>query len=345
MCLDARENSKVYLEFLGDVAGESESVEVKHHVGKHYITSNSVDVWKTLRNHVRDFERLRPFEKLVLLTTSTVREDSIFYGWNELSSSEKMARVTSHTASDGVERLFNEVCSFDVGSLELILNRFVIVSDQPKVDQMWLELAQHSRFFLVSKKLRRDAVTVLLGYLERVVVFSEVWEVDINDFHDASLGLLQPYTSGQIPFPVFSYDKDVSKEDINGLVFVEKMRAVKLKDREQHAAFASYVRALQSEQRMLADSPVIIGAIARYTSNVKEHIELIKSKYSYSLDLSKLDTDVAHAASRDAYFESMSSAHEQISGVSGTEKYFRDGKIHQVVNDCEFFWKYREDDL
>lgn len=345
MCLDAKPNSKVYLEFLGDASNEHKSVEVKHHIANHYITSNSVDVWKTLRNHVRDFDRLKPFERLVLFTTSAVREDSIFHDWNDLTLAEKFNIVSSHSPSYGVKVYQSEVLQFHRDSLDSILNRFEIVPEQMRVEAMWDALSEHSMLVLVPKKNRRAAISVLIGHLEEIVVFSEIWEVDINDFRDAVISLLSPYVSGAIPFPIFSHDECVGAQEMEQFIFVEKMRAIKLKDKEQHAAFSAYLRALQSEQKMLSDSPVIDKALSDYAQGVKEHVEEVKSKHSYALDRSKLNTDHAHGVSRSAYFEAVCAPHAQISGVKDTQKYFRDGKIHQAVNDSEFAWIYREEDL
>jgi hypothetical protein len=78
MCLDAKPNETIWIECKGDVADENSTTEVKHHLGKHNLTSNSVDVWKTLQNHIEQYNVAENFSRLVLLTTSTIPEDSIF---------------------------------------------------------------------------------------------------------------------------------------------------------------------------------------------------------------------------------------------------------------------------
>lgn len=55
-CLNAKNGEYVYIECFGDVQYGSESVEVKHHEGESNLTSNSVDVWKTLKNLVVEYK-------------------------------------------------------------------------------------------------------------------------------------------------------------------------------------------------------------------------------------------------------------------------------------------------
>ncbi len=88
-CLDAKPNQYIWIECKGDVADNNTTSEIKHHSLRHNITSNSVDVWKTLKNYVSEFHIAKLFDNLILHTTSSINEDSIFFNWCDLPNSEK----------------------------------------------------------------------------------------------------------------------------------------------------------------------------------------------------------------------------------------------------------------
>ncbi|HED1679305.1 TPA: hypothetical protein R4Q56_005762 [Pseudomonas aeruginosa] len=345
MCFDAPENSKLYLEFYGDVSKPDASYEVKHHAGEHFITSNSVDVWKTLKNHVEDYERLSIFNFLVLLTTSNIRSDSIFYGWENLAPEERAQKLLAHIPSEGVEKFFNAVKNAPKERLLDILGRFSIIEGQPKVKEKWELVSQHAFLALVPKAYRKDAVSSFIGWLDKVAVFNEVWEVDINDFRCDAQVTLGPYTSGELPFPQAFLDESECLDEAGEFVFINKMRAVGLKRKDQEIAFSCYMRALRSEEKLLFNAPALVVHLSNYLNGVSTLLETVKSKNSYSLSAGDAGTEKAHACSRSSYFESLGAPFEQIKGVSNAEKYYRDGKIHHLLNDTEFEWLYREDDL
>ena len=58
-CLNAKNGEYVYIECFGDIQYGTKSIEVKHHEGESNLTSNSVDVWKTLKNLVVEYDKLK----------------------------------------------------------------------------------------------------------------------------------------------------------------------------------------------------------------------------------------------------------------------------------------------
>jgi len=84
-CLNAKPNQHIWIECKGDVATEDTSIEVKHHADTHNLTSNSEDAWKTIKNYVENFDIAKTFTHLILHTTSSVPDESIFHNWNDLS--------------------------------------------------------------------------------------------------------------------------------------------------------------------------------------------------------------------------------------------------------------------
>lgn len=93
-CFEVQEQEVLLIETLGDVTILSQDnnriqMEVKHHKAEDNLGERDIDIWKTLKNWVKEFDKFEEFEKLVLFTTSVIKEDSVFKGWNDREPLEK----------------------------------------------------------------------------------------------------------------------------------------------------------------------------------------------------------------------------------------------------------------
>ncbi|UQS87915.1 hypothetical protein M5C90_19195 [Pseudomonas chlororaphis subsp. piscium] len=97
LCFESPPGSIINLEQLGDISTSSGyQFEIKHHDSPaHILNDTHVDFWKTLKNWVDNFEHLKSFSNLVLLTSSIVRNDSLLGQWNTLSIEERKRRLQS----------------------------------------------------------------------------------------------------------------------------------------------------------------------------------------------------------------------------------------------------------
>ncbi|MGZ8176168.1 hypothetical protein [Methylobacter sp.] len=145
-CLEAKKNEYIWIECKGDVADQDASIEVKHHNSKHNLISNSEDAWKTIKNYVENFHLAKTFNRLILHTTSSVPEDSIFCGWNGLTTAEKKNKLLEHVPSESIKEHHDKINACPSIDLQTILERFLIFSDQPKIAEKW----PGSRYFCES---------------------------------------------------------------------------------------------------------------------------------------------------------------------------------------------------
>ena len=139
-CLDAKPNERIWIECRGDVANKDTSMEIKHHSSNHNITSNSEDVWNTLKNYITEINITQTFTNLILHTTSSIPNSSIFFDWNRLAIAEKRRKVLNHTPSATIKSYYETVAKCSEENLKLILGRFEIISNQPKIEEMWENL-------------------------------------------------------------------------------------------------------------------------------------------------------------------------------------------------------------
>lgn len=345
-CLDAKPNEHIWIECKGDVADEHTSTEVKHHSSQNNLSNNSLDAWKTIKNYVENFHIAQTFSHLILHTTSSVPETSIFYGWNNLTTAKKKKKLFDHSPSESIKEHYDKIKACSPKNLQIILERFSILSDQPKVAEKWGELKAHSSLIVVPDNFRDAAIEQLYGYITKAAIDnSKMWQININDFRRDMQHTLSMFTTGKIPFQ-FVTKSDIETE-FSGLEFkfIRKMKDVQLKNKDQESAVSDYLRAQESQIKMLSSSPTLNEPFNHYDGNVHKVLNEEKSKNSYNLKIEEIGSDKAHKESRDMFFNCLSKHHDQIIGVNDTQKYYRDGRIHHIAEESDFEWQYREADL
>ena len=348
-CLNARKGEYVYIECFGDVQHNNEYIEVKHHEGDSNLTSNSVDVWKTLKNLVTEYDKLKSNDRFILHTTQTVPTDSIFHDWNKLNKAVKYRTLKNHSIS-ATSKPFRDVI-FDTKNISKpdlldILDKFVIYSDQTKVDEKLEEIKEHSVFKIIPDNLRSFAVGVLNQWIiERAIDNSDKWEINISDFNTDLQFSLSKFTKDYIPFPKVSTPL---KDDANlakGYKFIEKLSAISLKKNDLHQAFQDYVRSEEACEEILRINPTLKDNIINYEEEINSGLQTEKSAASYSLSKASFSDNSHISKSRDVYFRCILKQHNQIAGIRDTEKFFRDGRIQNINETTDFEWLFKETDI
>lgn len=345
-CLDAKPNQSIWIECKGDVADDVSTVEVKHHISSHNITDNSIDVWKTLKNYVEEKNTAQSFAQLILHTTSTVADTSIFSQWKELSTIKKRKALLNHNPAPSIEEFHDKLVSCPRKDLDSILKRFEIISDQPNVKEKWEELKEHSTFTIVPLDLKEPALQELVGYIiNQAIDDPNMWKVDINDFQRDIRHAISKFVGDSVPF-YYVPEADVSSESSKDeLIFVNKMKEIKLKQKNLETAVSDYFRAQKSQVAMLLTSPILAGNLERYDCNLKRDLDNEKLSKSDNLDEKDIDTENADRKSRELYFECIRKPVTSIVGIKDVEKYYKDGRIHHIVDEGSFEWKYKEGDV
>lgn len=344
-CLNAQKNEYVWLECKGDVADLITSNEVKHHIGKNYISSNSIDVWKTVNNYVKEFEVTNLFSQLVLHTTSIVQEASIFHSWNNLQPEQKLELLVSHSPVDSITSYYNQIIEFPVDNLKEILGKFSILDSQPNIFDKWEQLKNHATFKLIPERFKEAALEQLCGYMTRMAINNcDEWQININDFNSDIQTSLSRFVNGNTPFPEISIESLLRGES-KKYNFIKKMKSVKLNEKAQNYAVIDYMRANLSQIKMLQMTPTLDLNLNSYDKNIERMLEDQKSLKATDLKSEQLDTDESHNLSKKLYFECITLPPAAITGVDNTQKYYRDGRIHYSLEKTGFEWKFSQDDI
>lgn len=348
-CLNAKRGEYVYIECFGDVQSDDASIEVKHHGGESNLTSNSRDVWKTISNLVKEHDIIKSNNRFILHTTENVKEDSIFYGWNELKKNEKYKILKTHSISESSKKFKDLI--FDTNRIiksELleILDKFIINYSQPKIKEKLKELMIHPSFDIIPENHTNDAIGVLIQWIiERAIENSNKWEVNITDFKNDLRSSLSKFTKDYIPFPIIE-KATITNEEVNkGFKFINNLKAISLKERDLHQAFQDYIRSEDAYSILLKANPTLNKNLIAYENDIQDEITTEKSSISYQLTEESFSNNSHKEMSREVYFKCILKPHEEIFGIKGTQKYFRNGRIQNLNETTDFEWKYKETDL
>ncbi|ATA90018.1 hypothetical protein CGC58_09970 [Capnocytophaga stomatis] len=348
-CLNAKDGEYVYIECFGDVQYGGDSIEVKHHLGESNLTSNSVDVWKTLKNIVVEYSKLKANDKFILHTTQEIPENSIFYGWNKLDGKNKYRKLKAHPVSETSKHFKNII--FDTrgiskANLVDILEKFTIDSSKPKIGEKFEQLKEHSVFKLIPDEFRKPAIGVLIQYLvSRAIDDSNKWEINITDFNSDLRVNLSKYTKDYFPFPTIEEPKRDDTNLTKGYKFIEKLKSISIRENDLHQAFQDYARSEQAYQQILKINPTLKENVISYESGIEYEIKNEKSSALYDLSIESFKDDTYIRKSREVYFSCIKKPHRDINGFTGTEMYFRNGRIYNINETTDFEWLYKETDI
>lgn len=340
-CFAAFDNEIIYIECKGDVANDEESIEVKHHVDKNNLSNNSTDFWKTFKNYIENYEVIKDFNRLILHTTSEIPTTSIFYDWKSKDINTKFSIIKEYTPSNTAKPFVNVVQKADDNILKEILSKFELLSSQPKIKEKWEELKTNNALLFIGSEYRNDALRWLTGYISDRMKL-EKWEIDINDFKRDIKHGLSKYISDQILFPKIPYEANNPK-DQSEYLFLKKMDEVSLSASAKEVAVNDYLRAELSKVKLLQRSPTLGENLDEYDKKVERNIREAKEEKAIDLNEDSYKTGECDKVSQKLYYHCITSQPEQIEGVKGTEKYYKNGCIHSIVEQKLFEWKYRNE--
>ncbi|MGZ8173579.1 MAG: ABC-three component system protein [Methylobacter sp.] len=204
----------------------------------------------------------------------------------------------------------------------------------------------HPHINLVPEEFSHAAIKWLHGYITKAAIDnSKIWQININDFHRDMRHTLSKFTTDKIPFhfiPKSDIEPDIIGQEFE---FISKMKDVELRKKEQELAVSDYLRAKESQLKMLKSSPTLDEKLEQYDENVQRVMVEEKSSKSYNLMIEEIGSDKANKESRELFFNCIRRPHDQIIGVNDAQKYYRDGRIHHIAEESDFEWKYREADL
>lgn len=342
-CLSGKENDVIWIECFGDVAHNGTSTEVKHHFSKTWLNDTHKDFWKTLYNLMTEDSVYANFTRFELLTTSDIKEESIFYKWNELSANVKVERLKKVIPTKTIKKYHDKLISLCEKEILPLIDKLNIISSQPNVSEKLEHLKSHEALWLIRDEYKETFIEKMLGFITlKAIKNTNMWHIECNEFKREMIGFSMPYVQKDYPFPIIN-KKDINQEKSDGYCFVRELRNISLGDKIISDAIMDYLRSEKSLLSILKLHSSFVEHLEEFEDDLLQDLEIIKLKHSCNLTSTSLKVDFIKY-SKMMYSDCQLLQLKQIRNMHSIEKYYQRGRIHSHVEQKKFSWLFEVDD-
>lgn len=348
-CFNAKPGDIIYIECYGDIATKDQIIETKNHLNTFVMTDQSLDFWKTLRNFVLEKEITEHYSKLILHTTAIVTNSSIFSNWNEKSNEVKFMLIEQigSKPNKSIEKYSQFVFSFNnsyqKSDLLEILEKLEIKISQPNVIEKYQELKEHPSLLIVNEKYRDTLLEQLIGYITKKAIDDKnQWKIIRDDFVRDLQSYAKKFMTDRTPFPEVPIDLIIKDENY---IFIEELKIIGLENHIEEEII-NYLRTQKCSTQLIEwDSISAIKAINNFETEL--HGKMNDTKKLRALDISVQDIlkSKTKKASQKLFYECKNFPKLVIRDVQDIEMYYQHGKMHKIVEDHKFVWRFMEEDL
>ena len=354
-CFDLSDGDTLQIETNGDVSiindmGGRFQKEVKHHFGKNSISDRDIDFWKTLANWYVDYERVKGFSNYILSTTSSIKDSSPFYNWNNITKFEKLNRLKSiGAASKGKEKEFrsqyNRIFgnSYDENHLLEILDKFTIEAAKNSIAGISNEFSKYVGH--IPSENRDSYIGALLGeILIRVKNPPHKWEVTKPAFDEILQAQTVAYgTKGTAPLPNEYAKAKLPADKITTLEqkkFVASIREIKY-EKMVPSAMSDYWKADLTVAKYFRDNLMYLESLDAYMGDLSAKLQY--SKANSDLNAEGTTEQEQIRISKQLYNDVMVWDANDFGSIIRNQGYFQRGIIHNIVDETDFKWKVGEE--
>jgi len=349
-CLNSKLGDIIYIECYGDVSTEDTIIEAKNHLEKFNMTDQSPDFWKTLRNFVKEREITTQYSKLILHTSAIVKEESIFSNWNEKRGEEKLRLIEQFKENPNCsikefsDFIFNFNDSYQENDLLEVLDKLELRVSQPNVIEKSSELKGHPVFSLVDEKYRDDFLIYLHGYITKKAIDDRnQWKIIYNDFIRDLRSYAKRFLSEKIPFPEVSIDVTVTGDE--NFVFIKELKEIELCNKIAEAV-VDYLMAAESSLRLIElGGSSTSTAIDSFEIELRGKMNATKEQYFLDISVSNISKSKAINQSKRLFFVCKAFEKLSVRGVQSIEMYYQHGKMHKIVEERKFVWRFFGEDI
>lgn len=350
-CFGMENDETLLIEVNGDISVITVSTgrfqkEVKHHLDIDFLLDRDIDFWKTLANWYCDYERIKSFTQLILYTTSQIRLDSSWIGWNNNNSTEKLAilkRIGAEVKPKeaNFRKQFIRIFNGDVDEKKLadILSKNIISSAHTNISKISIEFEKYIGYIPIEN--RDSYIAALLGQiLAKVKDPPHKWEVTKKGFElilqNVSPGFSLP---GQKPLPVDYADAQIPKEEekkITNKRFINAIRAIE-HDIMIPKAMSDYWRSDMTIIRYFQDDLLYLRDLQRYKNSLGEKLffEKDNARRQAHGESPKKCVDL----SKNFYNSSMLWNATDFGSIIRNQEFFQRGIIHNIIDEGGIDWK------
>jgi hypothetical protein len=351
-CYELRNGQKLLIEEMGDVTIENhQQIEVKQYSDK--LTDGHHNFWNTLTNWMANGFDHTPYTSLILHTTQEFGSEATISEWNGIGSDKRLELLQKiKERFETVYKISKAANPKQTSSSVLKYQRFVMdikrrTQLKALIGKVWIE-AKSKKIPDLYEELKHDrARGVLTGkkddYLNSLIGFvcrpgkktGDRWEIGYEDF-EAKIGELNAiYNKETRRFPRKHFgsrdlvDEKTTRDDL----FVSKIREI-----EYHEVICSAIHdyeatmsTLEQEFRTYAVDPEIVIAYAGEVEN--------RFLADHRISCRKCLDEVAD--SKDLFDRTIGNPAPALPGFGDTPDGFRNGLLHQRMDNSDADLKWR----
>lgn len=357
ICLEAPAGAIINLEQSGDITTADYQYEIKHHDNPdHVLVDTHVDFWKTLKNWVDNYDLLKTFSNLVLLTSSIVREESLLGQWNtagphdrydnlKMKADEILGRPSSYkTIIPYVQKIYEFSADYDQEKLACILARVTIKHSSDGALKLYNGLLEHNALMAVPIKSRTNMVRSLLGMIAiKGITAPGAWDIERDEVQYFLITQTAVINNGGV-----IYYPDIEQatwgEEILRHRCIEQIRSIPY-EKQVFSAAQDYYYYTLTVGITAEEDPFILKGFQKTEKGIGADLDL--DKVNSCLELAKLpvNEDALVRASKQLYVTSLRNVRTGGTDGSAEAKKFNRGMLHSYVNSSEFCWRITELDV
>lgn len=349
-CFKMKENDKVLIEVRGDVSKVSKidsfQMEVKHHIGDDIINERNKDLWNTLKNWYKEYDRIKDFDNLIFFTTSDILETSPFYKWELKSTKEKLKTLKSigRTKKDKeatFRKLYKDIFSdgYDETIMIEILSKVKIECKQKRI----ASINQDFKLFIpyIPEGNRQKFIAALLGLiLEKVTHEPYYWEITYDIFVKMLQETMPLYINDSIqPIPTEYATLSPPDNEVNKLQNIKFfVQAIKNIDYNSEIADAimDYWRMNKTILHYYDNNFIFNKSILAYRDSLIKKLNYTKKNKIIDYKDSERKTQIKE--SKKMYNDIMAWDANPFESVNPNQSFFQRGIIHDIVDGKKFIW-------
>jgi hypothetical protein len=349
-CLNSNPEDIIYIECYGDVSTRDVIIETKNHLEEFNMTDQSPDFWKTLRNFVKERNITTQYSKLVLHTSAIVKEKSIFSNWNEKSCEEKLRSIeqSKENPNESIKKFSDFIFNFNdlykQNDLLEILEKLELQVSQPNVIEKYDELKGHKAFLIVDERYRDTLLKQLIGDITKKAIDDKnQWKIVCSDFFLDLRSYAKRFLSEEIPFPEVAIDVTVTGDE--GFMFIKELKDIELEDKVVEAVIEYLMSEESSLQLIKLGGPSTGIAIDHFENELHGKMNATKALHLLDLSMPKILKSKTITHSKKLFFTCKAFEKLSIKGVQSIEMCYQHGKMHKIVEERNFVWRFLEKDI
>lgn len=349
--LKKRANGRISIEKFDDIAFEDDDygqclIQAKHHIKPKPLGDKSVDLWKTIRVWIEQFQDgiiSANSTKYVLITTATAPEDSAMAKLRPESTAtsrgearELLRKAAQESNNDSTKEGRKAFLALKDTEVDLFLSSIEVYDE-------------HSNLIDVMEEIEGELILLSPTHVSTIAQYLEGWWLSVvgkhlvdehsnnipvqdiivkaseigNWFKDDGLPIDDPETLGT---------KEYSEDDEDA-IFVRQMRLVQLSDRAVQRGVQDYYRSSAQRSKWARENLLLDGETYQYDQKLKD-----RWGRKFDADCSTLDDTADDGKMKAGRSLCYWAAQEQIGFRNVVETWITAGSFHGLSDRLEIGW-------